>query len=220
MQENNKSVKAVEAIKKHNMIFISAQPDTVYFHWQVALYMYQFSKHNIIDRCYALFGYTGNKPSKFVTDLAKKYPTVKFYKDTRIDKEYVPTIRPHILSKFFESYPHLGKNVFYHDSDIFLVKMPQFNLMLGDDIGYLSDTLSYIGYDYIKTCGDRYKEKYNNLPDNDIFKKMCKIMDIDPELVKKNQNNSGGAQYLLKNIDSKYWKSYSQQACSPGPTAY
>ena len=43
-RETDKQV--LEAIKKHNMIFISAQPDQVYFHWQVSLYLYQFAKHD------------------------------------------------------------------------------------------------------------------------------------------------------------------------------
>ena len=34
---------------------------------------------------------------------------------------------------------------------------------------------------------------------------MCHIVDVDPELVKQNQSNSGGAQYLLKNINSSYF---------------
>jgi hypothetical protein len=71
--------------------------------------------------------------------------------------------------------------------------------------GYVSDTRNYIGYNYIKNCSDRYKKKYQNLPDNDIFYKMCNIMQIDPLLVQKNQQNTGGAQYLLKNIDYNFW---------------
>ena len=35
---------------------------------------------------------------------------------------------------------------------------------------------------------------------------MCMIADIDEELVIKNDNNAGGAQYLLKNVDSSYWE--------------
>jgi hypothetical protein len=206
----------LEAINKHNMIFISAQPDNPYFHWQVEVYLYQFTKHGIIDRCYALFGYRTEKPSQEALSIAEKYKHIYFYKDNRDINEkhhYVPTIRPHILKQFFKDYPDLGKNVFYHDSDIFLVKLPKFELMLGNDIGYFSDTISYIGYKYIKNCGKKYKQKYSELNEDDIFIKMCKCVGISEDLVIKNEENAGGAQYLLKNIDSSFWEDV-EYSCS------
>jgi hypothetical protein len=192
----------------NDLIFISAQPDQTYFHWQVEVYMYQFAKHGIADKCYAVFGYSGNEPSPYIVKLAKTYNIV-WYKDERDTTKpnfYVPSIRPHILKKFFKDRPELGKNVFYHDSDIFLVKLPRFDPMLHDDIAYLSDAISYIGYDYIVGVSKRYKEKYPELPDNDILTRMCNCIGISEDLVKINQKNSGGAQYLLKNINSEYWE--------------
>jgi hypothetical protein len=195
------------------MIFISAQPDSVYFHWQVSLYLYQFAKHNISDHCYVLFGYTGIKPSKYVQNLMKDNKNIIAYKDTRSKKTktYIPTIRPYLLKKFFKDRPELGKNVFYHDSDIFLVKLPRFDLMLNDNTLYLSDTVSYIGYEYLKKCGGRYIEKHKNITDTHLVEEMCKVMNIDLELVKSNDKNSGGAQYLLKNIDYKFWDDCEKQ---------
>jgi len=187
-----------------NLIFVSAQPDLPYFHWQVELYLYQFSKHGIQDRCYAIFGYK-DKPSDYIVNLSKRY-NIFWYKDERTNKTYIPSIRPHILKKFFKDKPELGKNVFYHDADIFIVKLPKFELLLNDDIAYLSDTISYIGYNHISDCCKRYKDKYPNLPDNDLLTKMCECIEIPEELVKENENNSGGAQYLLKDIDWKLWE--------------
>jgi hypothetical protein len=198
----------LNCIKENNMIFISAQPDTVYFHWQVEIYLYQFSKHGIIDQCYALFGYNaGEQPSLKGLELQKKYPNIHFYEDDRPshDKVYIPSVRPNILKKFFKEFPHLGKNVFYHDSDIFLIKLPKFELFFNDDIAYLSDTISYIGYKYLEICSKRYQDKYPNLPKNDLIKKMVNLFEIDENLVKENELNSGGAQYLLKNIDYTFW---------------
>ena len=191
-------------MKLDNMIFISAQPDTVYFHWQVELYLYQFAKHGIEDKCYAIFSYSGKQPSKYIQTLKKKY-NIFWYEDTRTNKNYIPSIRPHLLKKFFKEFPELGKTVFYHDSDIFIQKLPPFQDMLKDDIGYLSDTISYIGYEYIAGCSKRYKSKYPSLADNDIFTKMCECVGISQELVKENEKNSGGAQYLLKNVSEEYW---------------
>ena len=199
----------LDAIKKHNMIFVSAQPDSIYFHWQVELYLYQFAKHGpeIADRCYALLGYRG-KPTAYAQELATKFKHVILYEDTRnlsVPNFYIPSIRPHLLKQFFAAHPDLGASVFYHDSDIFLVNLPHFELMLEDATSYVSDTISYIGYDYIKGCQDRYKAVHTALPENDLINKMCECVGISSELVKINQPNSGGAQYLLKNIDAAFW---------------
>ena len=205
--QNTKEI-ILKSIRDNNVVFVTAQPDTVYFHWQVEIYLYKFAKQGVSDRCYALIGYDGDSPSEYAKNLATKHPGIKFYKDTRKPNTYVPSIRPHILAKFFKEYPDIGKNVFYHDSDIFLTHLPRFDYMLqpGDTTGYVSDTISYIGYNYIKECSKRYKSKYPNIPDDDIFYNMCDIVGIDYETVKNNEKNSGGAQYLLKNIDYKYWE--------------
>ena len=203
-QSTDKNV--LQSIKKNNMIFISAQPDTVYFHWQISLYVYQFCKHGLEDFIYVVVGYD-KEPSKYMLKMKLKYPKmIHLYKDERTKKSYIPSIRPHILTKFFTEHPDLGKNVFYHDSDIFIVKLPRFDLMLDDDIAYLSDTRGYIGHDYLSSCSSRYKQRHKELPNNDILNKMCETIGIDVKIVKDNQNNTGGAQYLLKNIDAEYWR--------------
>jgi hypothetical protein len=188
------------------MILISAQPDTVYFHWQVELYMYQFSTRSI-SNCHAVFGYD-KTPSPKGLALAEKYPgRIHFYKDSRTSeqKTYIPSIRPHILKKFFQDFPELGKEVFYHDSDIFIVTVPDFPLLLSDDVGYVSDTISYIGYNYIKDCSKRYKAKYPDLPENDLIHKMIELFGLEESLIQQNDPHSGGAQYLLKQIDFTFW---------------
>jgi len=201
----------IKSIKENNLIFVSAQPDEVYFHWQVEMYLYQFSQVGILDQTYALFGHKGDKPSDYAMGLAKKFNgRVFFYKDERTSDRlnYAPSIRPHILKKFFKEFPDLGKNVFYHDSDIFIVKVPPFELMLKDNeenVGHLSDTISYIGAHYIVECSERYRKVYPEIPEEDLFKKMCAAVEIDTELVRSNQDNSGGAQYVLKNIGEKFW---------------
>lgn len=203
----------LKAIKDNNMIFISAQPDEVYFHWQVEIYLYQFSKVGILDQSYAVFGHKGDEPSDYAKWLAEKYKgRIFFFKDERTPemRNYVPSIRPHILKKFFKKFPKKGKNVFYHDSDIFIVSLPPFETMLKPEdnntsVGFVSDTISYIGGKYILECCGRYKKAYPQLPDEDLLIKMCETCEISPDLVKKNQDNAGGAQYLLKNIGAKFW---------------
>ena len=196
-----------KAIKDHNMIFLSAQPDSPYFHWQVEIYLHQFSQHGLLDQCYALFGYTGNEPSTEAKRLAEKFPHVIFYKDERTDLLYTPGIRPHVYKKFFKDHPELGKNVFIHDSDIFLVKLPNFKKMLEDRMkrGFVSDTISYIGYNYLKECCDRYKAVHKSIPDLDLLNKMCAVVGIDINIVKMKQNEAGGAQYFFRNMTYEFW---------------
>ena len=190
------------------MIYLSAQPDETYFHWQVEIYLYQFAKHGIADQCYALFGYR-ETPSIEAIELSKKFKHVLLYKDDRVlpkSNVYIPSIRPHLLKKFFAEHPELSDTVFYHDSDIFLVQMPRFELMMGDNCHYLSDTISYIGYNYIDACQKRYNEQHPAAAEDSLIQRMCDCVGIPVDLVKKNEANSGGAQYLLKHVDSSFWE--------------
>lgn len=195
-----------EILENKNLVFVSTQPDTIFFHWQVELYLYQFSLWGIKNRCVAIFGYDEKKgPSEYIQKLATKY-NILWYSDDRKKKGYSPSIRPHLLEKYLKDYPENGANLFYHDSDIFLVKLPDLTSMLNDDIAYLSDTVSYIGYNYIMECCKRYKNVYPDLPEDDILVGMCDTVGMDKELVKRNQDHAGGAQILYKNVDSDFWR--------------
>jgi hypothetical protein len=198
----------LNALKEHNTIFVSAQPDEIYFHWQVEVYLYQFAKHGIEDRCYALFGYR-DTPSAYALELQKKFKHILLYKDTRdrnIPNYYIPSIRPHLLKQFFAEYPDLGKSVFYHDSDIFLVRLPRFELLLGDELNYVSDTVSYIGSNYIEECQARYTAVHPEAAKDPILTRMCTCVGVSEDLIRQNNANSGGAQYLLKDIDAAFWE--------------
>jgi len=187
------------------LIFISAQPDIVYFHWQVELYMHQFSRHNIQGQCYAVFGYTGSGPSQYIIDLRKKYTHIYWYRDDRVDRSYIPSIVPHLLKKFFAEHPSLGSRVFHHDSDILLSHPPRFQELIADDVCYMSDTVWYIGYEYIQKCCDRYSAVYPHLPVDDLLIRMCEVADIPKEVVRSQNSHSGGAQYILKDVDEAFW---------------
>ena len=77
---------------------------------------------------------------------------------------------------------------------------------MSDNNDYLSNTISYIGSKYLLSCCDRYKTKYKQLHDEDLLIKMCEVLKISIDKVKNNEKNSGGAQYLIKNVDYKYWE--------------
>jgi len=193
------NMKSLQSVIEQNMVFVSAQPDEPYFHWQTQLYTYAFAKMGLQDRTIVLFAGT---PSKSVLALEKNY-RVFSYPDTRKTKRYIPSIRPHILQKFFAAFPHLGETVFYHDSDIIFTRLPKFEDMTSG--AFVSNTISYIGAKYIQNCGRRYQKGHPKLKDDDLLEKMCQLMDIKIETVREKEKQSGGAQYLLRNLDVEFW---------------
>ena len=194
-------------MKFDDLIFVSAQPDVPYFHWQTKVYVHNFIDKGINpNQIHVLFVIVdGDEPSKQSLELREYGVNVHHYVDDRKNKEYIPSLRPLILSKWLKDNPQFGECYFYHDSDIIFRVLPDFNSLIDDNICYLSDTTSYIGYNYIKECGDRYETEHNNLPKDKLITTMCDIIGVDIETVEKNQKNSGGAQYLLKNAGHEFW---------------
>ena len=175
---------------------LSAQPATDYYAWQVEAYLENFIKlgynSKYID---VVASYTDEIPKSW-NRLQEKFNNVGFYyyKDTRGHNNYPPSIQSHILSKHFKEHPELSKDaIFFHDCDFIFTKYFDFTPYLKDANWYFSDTISYIGADYIKSKGE------------DVFNKMCEIVSIPREIVEANQNNSGGAQKLMKNVTYDYW---------------
>lgn len=184
------------------MKFVSAQPDSDYFIWQLQVQMHNFKKFNIEKDAIILLAYD---PKKGINPTAQKFKKstaakVIFYMDQRedVDKVYVPSIRPHILKQFAVRFDYeiRTERIFYHDCDILFKSLPDFDSMK-HDVNYLSNTISYIGAEYIKSKG---------LP---TFKKMCLIVGIDPKVVEKNEDSSGGAQYCFCPTDKmgrEFWE--------------
>jgi len=187
-----------------NLRYICVQPRLLYYAWQVEVLINNFIKHGInpnnIDILVAWNpeDKTSIPENKEPWDkLAAHYNTVRFffYKDTREQPiHYISSIRPNILKQHFTAYPELENEIiFYHDSDIVFTRPPDFNKFRQDEIWYLSNTNSYINYDYIISKGQ------------DVYDKMCEIVDINPTIPKLMNSNSGGAQYILKNVNADFW---------------
>ena len=188
------------------MKYICVQPRLVYYAWQLEVMLNSFLKHGV-DRndIHILVAYSPDQNDRtnhqdvvdLYTKLINKFHGVKFlfYKDTRVNPSYISSVRPNILKKHFANFPELEKEViFYHDCDIVFTKPPDFSKFLNDKIWYMSNTEGYIGSRYIKEKGE------------DIFQSMCKIVGIDPKIPKIMESNSGGAQYIMKNLTSAFWE--------------
>jgi hypothetical protein len=179
------------------MKYVCVQPASLYYAWQVEVMLYSFIKNKIQPQdIHIILAVQGNYKDDYFEQLQFRYPKVnfKFYQDDRPTSFYISSIRPYLLSKYFKENPELEKEtIFYHDCDVILTKPLEIDHLLQDDIWYLSDTISYIGYEYVKSKGD------------DVLEKMLQIMDMKEEVIKENQLNSGGAQYLMKNVTSDFW---------------
>lgn len=194
-----------------NLRYVSVQPRLLYYAWQVEVMINNFTKHGVnpnnIDILVAWNPNDDTSASQNVEPwekLAAHYNTVRFffYQDTREQPiHYVSSVRPNILKQHFAAYPELREEaIFYHDCDIVFTKTPDWSQLLNDNIWYLSDTNSYLNYEYIKSKG------------LDVYQKMCEIVEINPLIPKLMNSNSGGAQYIIKNLTAEYWEKVEKDA--------
>jgi hypothetical protein len=139
---------------------------------------------------------------------------VHHYVDNRQQKHYIPNIKPFLIHKWLEQFPEFGKCFFLHDADIIFRKLPDFEKLLSDDITYVSDTIGYIGYNYINDCCDRYEKHHPTSGKGQLIQEMVDVVGVSVDCIKCNQENSGGGQYIIKNTDSFMWNKIYED-CTP-----
>lgn len=179
--------------------FLCAQPAIPYYAWQVEVMLNNFDKanvnlNNVEVICWKENGVVPEMWSKLASNYAARF---FFYDDTRETKEYISSIRPNIIKQHFQKYPELeNETILYHDCDIVFTKQIGdifTDEMICDDNWYGSDTRWYIGHDYIASKGEM------------IINTMCNIVGIDREVVRENELNAIGAQYLMKGVNYEFW---------------
>jgi hypothetical protein len=107
---------------------------------------------------------------------------------------------------FEENRSMTTKAVFYCDSDVVFTESFNISQYIDDDINYLSNTNSYINASYFDSkIKDVLPDKLEEYKQRDILEETTSINGISREIAEANNNHSGGAQYLLKNIDSEFW---------------
>jgi hypothetical protein len=145
--------------------------------------------------------------------LVELYPEAEFFFLTDEDSInkliplYMPIIRPYMLMKYFKLHPELKeKAVFYCDADVLFTKIFNIDKFLEDDVCYVSDTNSYISSTYFDSkIKDVKPDKLEEYKTRDILQEVTSKVGISREIAEKYKLNSGGAQYLLKNIDWQFW---------------
>lgn len=203
---------------KKQLKFITALPDDTYYTWQVHLWLESLKQLNKAqDAVVLIFTPATRTPEKDkwqkIIDL---YPetTFKFYWDEkdeisrRLIPVYIPILRPWLMVQFFKEHPEFKEHaIFYCDSDIIFTEDFNVDDYVDDDINYLSDTNSYISVTYfdskIRDVLPHKQEEYGNL---DVLAMLGSLIGVNRETAEKYKEHSGGAQYLLKNLDWRYWE--------------
>ena len=198
-----------------NLKFITVCPDDTYYTWQVHLWIESLKDLGYSDKATVLifipFFRDKNIKWQKIIDL---YPEVefKFYKDEKNEVSnkigiYIPVIRPYCMKKWMKESPdNEHSTLFYCDSDILF--MPSFNLdkFLDDGVNYLSNTNGYINATYFDSkIKDVLPEKLEEYKKIDVLSEATSLVGISREIAEKNNEHSGGAQYLLKNTDYEFW---------------
>ena len=190
----------IQIYPDRNLRFVCAQPATDYYIWQVETMINNFMEMGVNPNNIDIVCWKQNNVIPPNWDkLRNHYNYVRFffYDETRTTKHYISSIRPNILKQHWEAHPYLkNEAIFYHDSDIIFTRPISewiSKSMIVDDNWYGSDTRWYIAHSYIISKGQ------------DIIDKMCEIMDLPEDIIKANELNAIGAQYLMKDIDYDYW---------------
>jgi hypothetical protein len=195
--------------------FICAQPDDTYYTWQVHLWLESLKNLGEIDKAIVLIFTPANREFndkwQKIIDL---YPEAEFnfYKDeeneiSKLLGIYIPVLRPWLLWKYFKENPEMSeKAIFYCDSDILFTDKFNIEKFLEDDINYLSNTNSYINAKYFDSkINQVLPEKLEEYKNRDILSEIASVIGITREIAEANNEHSGGAQYLLKDINYEFW---------------
>lgn len=200
--------------------FVCAQPDDTYYTWQVHMWLESLKELGLSDKAIVLVFTPGFRaPSRKWKQIENLYPEAEFAyywdENNELNKYlnlYIPILRPWILEKYWRDHPDMAtKTVLYMDCDTVLTPNFNINHLIDDDVNYLSDTNSYINAKYFDSkVRDVLPEKLEEYKKIDVLGDLAKEIGISREIAEANNDHSGGAQYILKNIDADFWKDVKQ----------
>jgi len=194
--------------------FVQAAPDDTYYTWQVHLWLESLREMGHSDKAVSLIftpqGRPFNNKWQKIVDL---YPEAEFHfynDEDNVSKflgVYIPILRPYVLWRYFKDFPErVSDAIFYCDSDILFTKNFNIESLVEDDTCYLSDTNSYINADYFESkIKDVLPSKLEEYKTRDILTEILSVIGVDKQVAIDNNLHSGGAQYLLKNVDANFW---------------
>lgn len=185
---------------QERMKFLVTLPDSPYYLWQMLVQIMNFREVGYEQDTTYLICYFNGKPSetlkKIVEHRSMKCKFVLIH-DER-PKEYHPygaTMKPYLVKRFMEQYPNQQNEVFFYtDPDVVFTRKMELDKYMIGDTWYLSDTRSYLDSSYIKSKG------------TGLFNELCSIAGVSPRMVERNDANTGGAQWIIKDGSPDMWK--------------
>ena len=198
-------------------ILVTCQPDDPYYVWQNHLYIESCINNGFDEERIHILLYSprGRPLNPYWDKLKDYYPKLNIYRYTDEGKGvsqllsiYIPILRPHILRQHFDKFPELEKEVIiYTDSDILWTKPPDIEKFYEDDINYMSDAKSYMNSSYFDSKYPQMMEsKKEGSKNRDFLEEICNLSGITKQKVVENNDNIGGVQYILKNINADFWR--------------
>lgn len=197
--------------------FIAVQPDDTHFMWEVEVQINNLRKYGLSDKMKVIVFWMSDENKKSVNlhwlILRHTYPEVEFTFIKGDESElsaavlkyiYVSALRPYCLDKYWKMHPEMEQaTVFYLDSDVIFTKDPLefIEPLLEGDTCYVSNTQGYLGINYMRS-----KAREVDLHEDHFIDLAAEITKIGKNKIIDNDHNTGGAQYILKNIPSDFWK--------------
>ncbi len=195
--------------------YICAQPDDTYYTWQVNLWLESLKERGDSDKAIVLIFIPKHRERNEKWDqVIALYPEAEFvfYKDADNISDllgiYIPILRPYVLWRYWKEHPELSdKAIFYCDSDVIFTQHFDIQQFVDDDVNYLSDANSYINAKYFDSkIKDVLPDKLEEYKTRDVLAEIASVVGISREIAEAHNDHSGGAQYLIKNIDAAFWK--------------
>jgi len=154
------------------LVYVSAQPDLPYFHWQCEVYGFNFVEKGIDPSdIHMVFGMVNpeQKPSKSAIDLRKLGYNVHFYSENRDDKNYIASIKPYLISNWLRHNPEFKRyDDKYKIGELELIK--RMTDVLGIDIDCLENKNDVSGGAQYIIKDTNYKDWYKIYKDsNELY---------------------------------------------------
>lgn len=168
------------------MKYICAQPETLYYRWQLDVMISSFLNNGVSQSDIIIL--SGSETEEFDA-LQQKYPEINIHRYYSPVHRYSPSIKPYLMYLYFKDHPE-DHQYFYCDADVILTKpLPEF-----EDGIFMSDTVDYIGYDYIKSKGQ------------DVVDLMCETTGLPEQELIDRQADSGGCQFVFNTLPADVWR--------------
>lgn len=174
------------------MKFLFAQPAKKRFAWELHTVINSLSKLGVDKKdIILLFAKEDDSVLMEFNDCR-----VYSYEDDRFDKSYIPSIKPYLFYRYLsEDSERENETYVYLDSDTIILDLEAFKVPVTKSRWCCSDTIGYIGLDYIKSVTNSSR----------TLEVMTDAIKVPIEWLESIQNNSGGAQWVIKNPKAGYW---------------